>query len=219
MRINKGVILLISAVSLIMLIFGAWRSRFWDQVIRYETEKFLFSETENRYCISKDIDGDMIPEKINFIIRTFPSRAYSNEGFIEIVNAQGHIFRSDILGNEISMARVYDINHDEVREIVSRWGDGNAVYLHIYRFNKIGFEELLWASARDVKTCDIDKDGKEEIIEYWRDPDKESIDFLATIYIWNGKEYALFKSDIPIILDPLRGDRLILGKNKMVVLK
>lgn len=217
--ISKRLSILAAIILLIGLTVCLWKTRLWHNVIRYQIEKTFFSQEEERLTFKKDIDTDGLEEKIRFMIRRFPSREYFREGFIVVEKDGKKEFQSNILGNELEMADIYDVNRDGRIEIVSKWAEGNARYLHIYSFGKSKFTELLWASGKDVRVFDVDNDGIEEIIEYWRDYDKSFNNFFANLYKWNKREYALWLQDIPIVLDPVNGDRLLLGRRKIAVLK
>ncbi|KAF0132491.1 MAG: hypothetical protein FD145_1633 [Candidatus Saganbacteria bacterium] len=191
----------------------------WNCKALYRIGKIMFYETKQHLYFEKDIDGDGVDEKIIFSIRGFFCRDCWTEGRVEITKNDRKIYQSCNLATWVKAVKIYDINKDGNQEIICKWADGNVFDLDIIGLYKNEYKELLGASGKDVKIFDIDKDGIEEIIEYWRDYDKPFDTYAAVLYRWNGSEYSLWKQGVPVVLDPMKGDRLILGRGKIAVLK
>jgi len=181
--------------------------------------KTLFGEQQARLVFQKDIDSDKIKEEIRFMVRKYPSKEQCSEGWIEVLKGKKKYFSSEPLGSILAMANIYDINKDGTLEIVSKWEEPTVSNLFIYSFdNENGFHDLLFASGKEVKLCDLDNDGIVEVVAYYRDYEKASMSYLANLYKWNGKEYFLWKEQVPLFLGSTGKDRLIIGKGKEVQL-
>lgn len=214
MRRNKIFLIILGAGIIISFIF-LLRDSLGQQI-----EELFFGKIEEVQCLKKDLNGDGLEEEIKFIMKRFPDRDRLSEGYVEVLSKGKKASQSDsILGNKLERIDIYDVNGDGRKEIICRWLDGNAVNLYIYRWEKERCEELFSAGGRDVRLGDIDKDGIKEIIEYWRDNNKEFGNYIVNIYRWNGQTYVIDKEDIPVEIDQKHGDRLILGRGKIAVLK
>jgi hypothetical protein len=169
--------------------------------IRYKLAKALFAEQKQVLILEKDIDSDGVNEKIEFAVRKYPAGEQFNEGFINIYKDDKKMFSSPSLGWTLKMANVSDINGDGKLEIISKWEEPTVRNLIIYSFDGTTFKELLWASGKDVELIDIDGDKRVDVLEYYQD----SSDFFMTIYKWNKNTYAVWKSAVPVGINPNKG--------------
>jgi len=192
--------------------------------IALSVANFLFERIYQTKTIYADLDGDKRTELIKLVKKYeyYDGDVMSDYVLYILRNKTGkweQILQDRFLGIDILDYKVKDINRDGYFEFVSWWADGNAVGLRIYGWDGKNCRELFWGGGKDAKVADINNDGIEEIFEYFRDYDKPFETYVANMHKWDGKRYVLVKEGIPVGIDPKHGDRLILGKGKIAVLK